>query len=105
MGGMYRMMDLLNLVTREGAEELRLEPGRPPIMVLHGRARVMDGELVTSDNIVELFHSIATDEQNQELTRCGDMHFILTTQRSNRFKISAAMGRGQLNLTVKNLTR
>ena len=67
MGGMYRMQDLLMLVAHERAEELRLEPGRPPIMVLHGKARVMDGELVTSDNIAELFHSIASEEQNQEL--------------------------------------
>jgi Tfp pilus assembly ATPase PilU len=105
MGGMYRMQDLLDLLTREGAEELHLEPGRPPIMVLHGKARVMDGELVTSDQITELFHSVATEEQNQELIRCGASHFILATQYTARFKISAATDGRQLNLTVKNLTR
>jgi Tfp pilus assembly ATPase PilU len=105
MGGMYRMQDLLDLLTREGAEELCLEPGRPPVMVRHGKARVMDGELVTSDNIAELFHSIATAEQKQELTRCGDSQFIHATEHSARFKVSAAFDNGQLNLTVRNLTR
>ena len=105
MGGMYRMQDLLKLVTRERAEELRLEPGRPPIMVLHGKARVMDGGLVTSDDIAELFHSIASDEQNQELTRCGDSHFLFTSEDSGRFKITATANAGQLNLRVMNLTR
>ena len=105
MGGMYRMQDLLMLVARERGEELRLEPGRPPIMVLHGKARVMDGGLVTSDNIAELFHSIASDEQNQELARCGDSHFLFTSEDAGRFKITASTKAGQLDVTVVNLTR
>jgi Tfp pilus assembly ATPase PilU len=105
MGGMYRMQDLLKLLVQEGGDELRLAPGRPPVMVLHGSARLMDGGLVTSDDIAELFHSIATAEQNQELTRCGDSHFILPTEHSGRFKISASMEGEELNLTVRSLSR
>src|SRR5260221_11807327 len=33
MAGMYSMNDLLNLLAQEGAEEVRLEPGKPPVMV------------------------------------------------------------------------
>lgn len=102
---MYRIQDLLKVMVKESADELRLEPGWPPIIVLHGTARVMDGELVTSDHIAELFHSVATEEQNQELTRCGDCHFVLATEHSDRFKIGAAMDGMQLKLTVKNLSR
>lgn len=105
MGGMYRMQDLLKLVTRERAEGLYLEPGRPPIMMLHGKARVMDGGLVTSDDISALFHSIASDEQNQELTRCGDSQFLFTSEDSGRFKIIAMTNAGQLDLRVLNLSR
>ena len=105
MGGMYHMQDLLKLLSQEGGDELRLVPGRPPIMVLHGKARVMDGELVTSDNIARLFQSIASPEENQELTRCGDCHFILPTEHSGRFKVSAAMEGAELNLTVRSLSR
>lgn len=105
MGGMYRIQDLLKAMLKENADELRLEPGRPPIMVLHGKVRLMDGELVSSDHIAELFHSVATEEQNQELTRCGDCHFVLTMEHSERFRFGAVMDGMQLNLTVKNLSR
>ena len=105
MGGMYRMQDLLELVAHEGAEELRLEPGRPPVMVLHGKVRVVDGTLITGDIVAELFRSNAADEQAQEFARCGEIHFIFMTEHSARFKIRAAMDGENLNLTVKNLSR
>ena len=105
MGGMYRMQDLFELVAHQGAEELQLEPGRPPVMVLHGKARVVDGTLVTSDVVAELFRSIATDEQAQELLRCGDIHFNFMAQHSARFKIHAAVDGGHLKLTARNLSR
>ena len=105
MDGMYHMQDLLKLVAREGAEELRLQPGRPPVMVLQGKARVMDGALVSSGDVAELFRSIATDEQTRELARCGDIHFIFATEHSARFKVSAAMDGEHVNLTIRNLSR
>src|SRR5690349_10594559 len=105
MGGMYRMRDLLNLLTSEGAEELRLEAGRPPVMVLHGKARVMDGALVSNEDVAELFRSIATEAQNSELARCGESHFIFVSEPSARFKISGTMDGDRVYVAVRNLSR
>lgn len=105
MAGMYRMRDLLNLVAREGAEELRLEPGRPPVMVLQGQPRVIVRSLLTSDDVAELFRSIATEEQRRELGQCGDLHFTFTADSSARFRVSAAMQGECLSLRIKNLGR
>jgi Tfp pilus assembly ATPase PilU len=105
MAGMYSMNDLLNLVAREGAEELRLEPGRPPVMVLNGKPRVIDGSLITSDNVAELFRGIATEEQRRELGCCGDIHFAFVAQNSARFNVSAATQGECLSLKIKYLGR
>jgi Tfp pilus assembly ATPase PilU len=105
MAGMYNMEDLLNLIAREGAEELRLEPGRPPVMVLQGKARVIDGSLVSSDNVTELFRSIATEEQSRELSQCGDIHFTFAAQNSARFSVGAGLRKECLSLRIKNLGR
>ena len=105
MPGMYNIHDLLNLVARQGAEELRLEPGRPPVLVLQGKPRVIDGGVVTSDNVAELFRGIATEEQNRELGRCGDVHFTFAAQNSARFNVSATMQKEYLNVRIKNLHR
>jgi len=105
MAGMYRMYDLLNLVARQGAAELRLQPDSPPMMVLHGQPRVIDGPLITSDQVAELFRSIATEEQSRELDQCGDIHFSYNAENAMRFTVSATTQGGILSLRVKNLNR
>ena len=103
MAGLYRMSDLLRLLAHEGAEELRLEPGRPPVMVLRGKPRVIDGGVVTTDDVAELFRGIATEEQNRELERCGDIHFTYGPQ--DRFRIEAASQGEFCSLRIKNMGR
>ena len=103
MSGMYSMKDLLHLVAQQGAAELRLEPDRPPMMLLHGMLRVLDGPLVTSDNISELFRGIATDEQRRELDLCGNTHFMYAVENSAHFSVRAGIQGNRLSLSIKNL--
>ena len=105
MAGMYRMNDLLNLIARESADGVRLEPGRPPVMELQGKQRVLDAELVTSDNVSELIRGIATEEQRRELDLCGDLHFILVAENLARFSVRAALQGGKLSLQITNVGR
>lgn len=105
MAGMYRLRDLLNLVAHEGADELRLEPGGPPVMVLQGRPQMMDGGQLTDGEVAELLRSIATDEQWRELDQCGDPRFIFAADNSARFNVTAVMNGQNLRLTIKNLGR
>jgi len=102
MSGMYSMKDLLNLVAQQGAAELRLEPDRPPTMLLHGKVRVLDGPLVTSEHISQLFRSIATDEQRRELDLCGSAHFKYAAESAN-FSVRAGLRGNSLTLSIKNL--
>jgi Tfp pilus assembly ATPase PilU len=105
MAGMYHIHDLLNLVAREGAEELRLEPGRPPVMMLQGKLQMIDGGLLTGDEVAELFRSIATDAQQRELDQCGNLRFVFAAGNAARFNVTAVTQEQHLCLTVKNLGR
>ncbi len=105
MAGMYCMKDLLKLAAAEGAEELRLEPTRPPMMLLHGKVRVLDGPLITSEQVTELFHSIASQEQRRELELCGDAHFTYAAEHSAEFSVRAGIRGQNVSLTIKNLRR
>jgi Tfp pilus assembly pilus retraction ATPase PilT len=100
---MYSMKDLLNLVGQQGATELRLEADRPPMMLLHGKTRVLDGPLVTSDHITELFRGIATDEQRRELDLCGTTHFRYAVEHLAHFSVRAGMQGNSLSMSIKNL--
>ena len=105
MAGMYSMNDLLELSVRAGAEELRLRTGEVPIMIIQGESTAIDVPVVTTDNLTELFRSIATEPQLKELRVCGDTHFIYTFQNSERFGVTAKMLRESFNVNFRNLSR
>lgn len=102
---MYSMADLLTLVEREGAQELRLQVGKPPLMALRGQMRALDSVPLTHDNATELFRSLATVDQQQELQQCGDIRFVYVSQSSARFGVNAAIQQKEISLKIKNLTR
>jgi Tfp pilus assembly ATPase PilU len=103
VAGMYNMVDLLKLVAREGAKELLLEPGRPPVMALQGKWRVVDGETLTSANVAELFKGLASGQQRRELERCGDIQFVCAAEHLKRFNVTAESREGKLVVKVRNL--
>ena len=102
---MYCMNDLMNLAAREAADELRLEAGRPPVMILRGKVRALDLPPLTEENVTELFRSFASPEQIEELRRCGDVHFNHTFQSSAQFAVVALMQQEHISLKLKNLGR
>jgi Tfp pilus assembly ATPase PilU len=104
MAGMYHLKDLLLLVVEESAEELLLQPDQPPRMLLHGKVRVLDGPLLTSDQVGELLRSIATDEQCRELELCGDAHFHYAAGQSGQFSVHAQMQDDRLHVKIKYLS-
>jgi Tfp pilus assembly ATPase PilU len=98
---MYRLNDLLRLVEAEGGEELRLEPDKSPVMVVRGQPRAIDVPALTSDNVKEFLRNFATEEQMEELRRCGDVHFNCTFEHSVRFSVSATMERESITLRMR----
>ena len=100
---MYHLKDLLLLAVQEGAEELLLEPDLPPRMRLHGKVRVLDGPLLTSDQISELLRSIALDEQRRELELCGNARFRYAAEHSAQFSVHAQTQKGRLHVKIKYL--
>jgi|SRR2546423_13275332 len=103
MAGMYCLNDLLALSVRESAQELRLEQGRPPSIVVQGQFRPLDLPELTVDDVAKLFSSFATWEQTEELNRCGDIRFTYTSPHSGRFTVNASAGRKDFTLNIKPL--
>lgn len=105
MSGMYSIKDLLELILREGASELRLRSDKPPVMMVQGKTVSVDVPAVSNENITELFQSIATEEQTKELHSCGDIHFIYLAQNLGHFAVSAKIQREFFEVNFRNLSR
>src|SRR6476646_11314143 len=104
MAGMYCMDDLLKLVLSERAEELHLQVDEPPVMIARGRGLAIDVPAVTTDNIIELFRSIATANQLKELRACGEIQFIYLFRNSERFSVTARAQDETFDVKIKNLS-
>ena len=102
---MYCMKDLLELSLREGARELRLRAGEAPVMMVRDEMVSIDVPAMTADNVAELFQSVATREQLQELQKCGDISFIYVFQNSTRFAITATRRSEAFDLIIRSLGR
>jgi Tfp pilus assembly ATPase PilU len=103
MAGMYSIKDLLTVVEKEGAQELRLHVGKPPIMVLHGEERRIDVPPLSIGDATELFRSIATVDQSREFQQCGDIHFIYVPPNSARFAVTASLKGEEISMMIRNL--
>ena len=101
MAGMYCLTDLLDLLIKENAQELRVDVGMPPQIVVRGEIRRLDLPVLTADNVAELFNSCATSEQAEELRRCGDTHFNYISPRSGRFSARASTEQTGFTLRIK----
>jgi Tfp pilus assembly ATPase PilU len=84
---------------------LLLEPDQPPRIRLHGKVRVLDGPLLTSEHISELLRSISTDEQLRELELCGDARFHYAAEHSAQFTVHAQTHDNRLHVRIKCLSR
>jgi len=97
------MADLLALLLREHAEELRFRVDQSPVMVVHGAPRAISVPAVTRDEVDELFRSIATEDQLKELRACGNVHFIYSFRELSRFSVTATAQREAFELKITNL--
>ena len=104
MAGMYCLRDLLDLAVRERAEELLLETGKAPVIHTGGRRHPLDLPVLTNDNVADLFSSVATMEQSEELRRCGDIRFIYASDHSGRFAVKASTEGRDFSLKIQPLS-
>jgi Tfp pilus assembly ATPase PilU len=86
---MYSMDDLLHLANSDGADELRLHVGTPPIVVLDGEQHPVEGPAITPEDVEHLLQSIANTRQRRELRSRGAVQFIYRFRRSTDFVVCA----------------
>jgi twitching motility protein PilT len=102
MAGMYRMNDLLDLMLEQQADELRIRTGRAPAMRVRGKQVPVDVGELTADNVAELFESVATEDQVQELDACGDIRFQYAFRNTIRLSVSATVRGDDFDLRIRN---
>ena len=85
------MDDLLHLVHSDGADELRLHVGQPPVIVLDGEPQPLDGPVIMTEDATQLLRSITNTRQRRGLSEHGVVEFVYRFRGRAEFVVRARM--------------
>ncbi|MBU1694519.1 MAG: type IV pilus twitching motility protein PilT [Verrucomicrobia bacterium] len=95
------MSDLLSLVISEGASDLHLTVGVPPILRLHGALHPLDAEVLKPEDTERLMKSITSDEHLQKVREQGGTDFGFGFGDLARFRVSVFKQKGQIGIVLR----
>jgi twitching motility protein PilT len=95
------MSDLLHLVVTEGASDLHIRVGVPPVIRLHGILHRVEGPPLKLEDTEELMRSIASDDHIQQVKERGTADFGFAFGDMARFRVSVFKERGQFALVLR----
>jgi twitching motility protein PilT len=99
----YAMSDLLQLMVNEGAADLHLRVGIPPVIRLHGVLERIDGPPLKPEDTEELMTSITSDDHIQSVREKGGADFGFAFGELARFRCSIFKERGNFALVLRQI--
>jgi len=97
------MADLLQLVIDEGASDLHIPVGSPPVLRLHGGLTPLDTEPLTPEDTERLMKSITSDGNQQKLREVGSCDFGFAFGDQGRFRVSAFRQKGVIGMVLRSI--
>ncbi len=94
---------LLQTVVNQGASDLHISVGQPPVVRLHGRMRKLETKVLTPDDTVGLMKSIAPERCQQELQEVGGADFGFAFGTAARFRVSIFKQRGNVGMVLRQI--
>ena len=92
---------LLETVIKQGASDLHLTVGEPPVIRLHGHLRRLETKTLTPDDTVALMKSITPERNQQELQEEGGTDFGFAFGDLGRFRVAIFKQKGNVALVLR----
>ncbi len=97
------MSDLLQLVVTEGAADLHIRAGVPPVIRLHGVLHRVEGPPLRPEDTEELMRSITSEDHIQQVRERGTVDFGFAFGELARFRVSVFKERGQFGVVARQI--
>ncbi len=97
------MDDLLQLTVDEGASDLHLAVGLPPVMRLHGRLEALDCEPLRPEDTDRLMKSITSASDQQKVREQGGTDFGFGFGEKARFRVSVFKQKGCVGIVLRQI--
>ena len=99
----YSMSDLLQLTVSEGASDLHIRVGSPPVIRLHGVLHRVEGPVLKPEHTEELMRSITSEENIQHVRERGGADFGFAFGELARFRVSVFKERGNFGVVARQI--
>ncbi len=97
------MSDLLQLVVAEGAADLHIRVGVPPVIRLHGILHRVEGPSLKPEDTEELMRSIVSEDHIQQVRERGGADFGFAFGEVARFRVSVFKERGNFGVVLRQI--
>jgi twitching motility protein PilT len=98
-----QMDDLLQVVVDEGASDLHIRVGVPPVIRLHGSMVPMDLPILTPEDTEQLMKAITSESHIQKVREQGGTDFGFAFGDQARFRVSVFKERGNHGLVLRQI--
>ena len=94
---------LLQACVKQGASDIHIVVGQPPVFRLHGRMRKLETKVLEADDSVALMKSIAPERSQRELQEKGSADFGFAFGDLARFRVSIFKQRGFVSMVLRQI--
>ena len=92
---------LLQTVINQGASDLHIAVGQPPVLRLHGHMRKVETKVLEPDDTVALMKQIAPERCQQQLQEVGGADFGFAFGAQARFRVSIFKQKGCVGMVLR----
>jgi len=98
------MANLLQVVLDEGASDLHISVGSPPILRIHGGLIRLDTDPLTPEDTESLMKSITSEANQQSLQQEGGADFGFAYGDQARFRVSILRQKGSVGMVLRTIS-
>ena len=102
---MIEMPDLLQLVIDEGASDLHISVGVPPMLRMNGSLTPLDTPVLTPDDTERLMKAITSDARKVEISELGGVDFGFSFGSQCRFRVSVMKQKGNYGMVLRTISQ
>jgi twitching motility protein PilT len=94
---------LLQACVKQGASDIHITVGQPPVFRLHGRMRKLETKVLQPEDTVALMKSITPERCQKELQERGGSDFGFAFGEQARFRVSIFRQRGNIAMVLRQI--
>ncbi len=100
----FSMDDLLRKTVEQGASDLHLTVGLPPILRVNGRLEQTEYPRLTPDETKRLVYSILNDKQKEKFEKTWELDCSYGIRGFGRFRVNVYRQRGTVGACLRSIT-